>query len=184
MQLLNHENIYGAAFTVVGVVGSVYDYRTRLIPNWLTFPVMAGALVAHGALDGVNGLLSSLWAAVVVLVILLPMILKRGMGMGDLKLLLAVGMFAGMEKVLWVMCFTVMINLIMKIIVAKRMRYLGGAARDSFTMLFDVFRRPFKPHPTLNLDNKDVYKFPFGVAVGLGCVATMVVTAIYSGVIG
>jgi hypothetical protein len=82
------------------------------------------------------------------------------------------------------MCFTVIINLVLKVIIAKRMRYLGGAVRDSFTMLFDVCRRPFKPHPTLNLDNKDVYKFPFGVAVGLGCIVTVIVTAIYSGVIG
>jgi prepilin peptidase CpaA len=184
MESLNHEIIYGAAFTVVGVAGSVYDFRTRQIPNWLVFPAMPAALIAHGVLEGVQGIVSSMLAALVVLVILLPMILKNGMGMGDLKLMLAVGMFAGMEKVLWVMCFTVTINLVLKIIIAKRMRYLGGAVRDSFTMLFDVFRRPFRPHPTLNLDNKDVYKFPFGIAVGLGCILTVVVTAIYSGVIG
>jgi prepilin peptidase CpaA len=140
---------------------------------------MAAALIAHGVLDGVNGLLSSVLAGAVILAIMVLVILMRGMGMGDLKLMLAVGMFAGMQKCLWVMLFTVLINGVLSLAFALRKRYFKRAATNTLTILCHVVRHPFTPHPELNLDNESVHRYPFGVAVGLGCI----VTVVYSGVI-
>ncbi len=174
MQGINHELIYGAAFTIVGIVGGLYDLRTRRIPNWLTFPAMAAGLALHGIFDGAHGLVSSAMGGVVLLAITVLIVLMRGMGMGDLKLLLATGFLAGMERCLWVMFFTVIINGVIAVILAVRNRYLGSAAKNTFKIMRHAVARPFTPHPELNLDNAAVYRFPFGVAVALGCIVTLI----------
>ncbi len=180
MQAISPEQICSAAFTIVGIVGGLYDLRTRRIPNWFTFPAMAAGLLLHGVLDGERGLVSAALAGVAMLAIMLPFVLMRGMGMGDLKLLIATGISAGMRKCLWVMFFTVLINGAIAVMLALRKHCFGSTVVNTFSIMRHAVSRPFTPHPKLNLDNKDVYSFPFGVAVGLGCI----VTVIRSGVIG
>jgi prepilin peptidase CpaA len=174
MLVISHEQIYGAAFTGVGILGGLFDLRTRRIPNWITFPAMLVGLVLHGALDGVHGLLSAVLGGVVIFAIMLIIVAMRGMGMGDLKLLLAIGILAGMQRCLWVMFFTVIINGVIAIVLALRRGLLGTAAINTFKILRHAVVRPFTPHPELNLDNAAVYRFPFGVAVGLGCIVTVI----------
>jgi len=154
--------------------------RTGKIPNWLTLPAIIAGLVAHGVLDGGHGLVSATCGGVIMLSCLLPFVLMRGVGMGDLKLLIATGISAGIEKCFWILLFAVFINAVFAIILAVRKRCLGSAIANTFTIMHFAIVRPFRPHPELNLDNKSVYRFPFGVAVGIGCI----VTAIRAGVIG
>lgn len=180
MQVIDHYFIYGVGFTIVGAIGGIYDLRTRRIPNWLTFPAMAFGFLVHGLLDGMHGISSAAMGGAVVLAVMLLVVLMRGMGMGDLKLMLATGIFAGIERCLWVVFFTVIINGVIAVVVALRKKYLKRAAMSSLRILGHGVVRPLTPHPVLNLDNPDIYRFPFGVAVALGCIATL----IRSGVIG
>lgn len=174
MQVIDHYLIYGVGFTIIGIIGGAYDLRTRRIPNWLTFPAMALGFLLHGLLDGMHGILSAAMGGAVVMAIMLLIVLMRGMGMGDLKLMLATGIFAGIERCLWVVFFTVMINGAIAVVLALRKKYLKRAAMNSLRILRHGVVRPLTPHPVFNLDNPEIYRFPFGVAVALGCVATLI----------
>ena len=71
------------------------DWRTRKIPNWLTVPGFTAGLCIHVVISGWRGALTSLEGAGLALLILLPMVLVRGLGAGDWKLMGAVGAMLG-----------------------------------------------------------------------------------------
>jgi prepilin peptidase CpaA len=81
-----------AAFTLAA---AVIDYRTQKIPNWLTVPSAIAALLFHLVSGGGTGFLWALAGfAVGFALLILPWILGGG-GMGDVKLLAALGTWLG-----------------------------------------------------------------------------------------
>lgn len=71
------------------------DYRTRRIPNWLTVPAAISGLVFSAVSPHGIGLLPALAGfAVGLALLLLPWILGGG-GMGDVKMLAALGAWLG-----------------------------------------------------------------------------------------
>ena len=81
-----------ASFTLAA---AVIDYRTKKIPNWLTVPSAIAALLFHLVSGGGTGLLWALSGfAVGFALLILPWILGGG-GMGDVKLLAALGTWLG-----------------------------------------------------------------------------------------
>ena len=81
-----------AGFTLAA---AVIDFRTKKIPNWLTVPSAMAALIFHLVTGGGTGLLLALAGfAVGFALLILPWILGGG-GMGDVKLLAALGTWLG-----------------------------------------------------------------------------------------
>src|SRR3954467_2743703 len=77
------------------VAAAALDYRTRKIPNWLTVPSAIAALLFHTVTGGGTGFLWALAGFGVGFVLLiLPWTLGGG-GMGDVKLLAALGAWLG-----------------------------------------------------------------------------------------
>jgi len=88
-------------YDYVAVVGAfvtaaaVTDYRTRKIPNWLTVPMAVVGLAYHSfAPGGFGPLLALAGFGVGFILLLLPWLLGGG-GMGDVKLLAALGTWLG-----------------------------------------------------------------------------------------
>jgi prepilin peptidase CpaA len=106
--------LYGCA-VLVSAVAAVTDFRTGLIPNWLTLPPIVIAPIAHGIMGGKEGLLLS--AAGVVACGVVPYLIFRlkGMAGGDVKLFAAiggiVGPFVGIEAQFYAFCFAALFAL-------------------------------------------------------------------------
>lgn len=77
------------------------DLRSRRIQNRLTYPLIALGLLANGASGGWSGLSSSLLGCLLGFGLLILPCLRGAMGMGDLKLLMAIGALKGPEFVLF-----------------------------------------------------------------------------------
>jgi prepilin peptidase CpaA len=74
---------------------AVTDYRTRKIPNWLTVPTaVLGLLYPSFAPGGFGPLMALAGFAIGFCLLLLPWILGGG-GMGDVKMLAALGAWLG-----------------------------------------------------------------------------------------
>jgi len=81
--------------TVVLVTAMCIDLRSSRIPNWLTFPAMGVALLAHAWLAGFPGALFSLAGLGAGLGLFLILYVSGCIGAGDVKLMAAVGAIMG-----------------------------------------------------------------------------------------
>lgn len=106
-----HADLVGLAIaTGICLVAAITDYRTGKIRNWLTFPPLVAAPIAHGFMGGLEAALASLLG--IVGCGLVPFLLfkakiptqgaKPGQelhagGGGDVKLLAAVGGIVGLQ---------------------------------------------------------------------------------------
>jgi prepilin peptidase CpaA len=82
--------------TVVLLVGAtVTDLRARRIPNFLTFPAVGAGVVLHSVQEGWWGLALSLAGALMAPGVLMLLRAFRRLGMGDVKLAMAVGALLG-----------------------------------------------------------------------------------------
>lgn len=82
------------ALLALVTAAAVHDLRTRRIPNRLLLLALAMALPLQAA-GGATALLSGLAGVACGVALFLPLYLLRGMAAGDVKLLAAVGAFAG-----------------------------------------------------------------------------------------
>lgn len=95
--------VFGAWFVTL-VVGLAIDLDQRLLPDVLTLPVIPVGLAY--ALSGLNPLVESEWLLAVVAAIVIPAILylpslpfgAGAFGMGDVKLLMGVGLLLGLAR--------------------------------------------------------------------------------------
>src|SRR6266852_6160768 len=81
--------------TVLLVTAMCTDLRSSRIPNWLTFPTMGFALVAHVWMDGLQGAIFSLAGLGAGLGLFLILYVSGSIGAGDVKLMAAVGAIMG-----------------------------------------------------------------------------------------
>jgi leader peptidase (prepilin peptidase)/N-methyltransferase len=96
---------FGAWFVTL-VVGLATDLDQRLLPDVLTLPVIPIALVY--AVSGLNPLVGDGWIGAVIAAIAIPAVLylpsipfgAGAFGMGDVKLLVGVGLMVGLSRAL------------------------------------------------------------------------------------
>jgi prepilin peptidase CpaA len=86
--------VYGALIATT-LIAAVTDFRTGLIPNWLTLPALALAIALHGAFLGAPAAGLSALGAVICGATPLLFFRLGAMGGGDVKLFAALGAIAG-----------------------------------------------------------------------------------------
>ena len=162
---------YFTAIPIAIVVGVaiVTDLRSRRIPNTLTFPAIAIALLVRFALQGFLGLGLAAAGAVVAPVVLLAVHFGKGIGMGDLKLAAAVGAFFGPIPAVIAMLVSAVLGGVIAIALLMRRGQLLG---DLLALFF--INIPFLKH---KLDapaaTPAVMTMPYGVAIGIGSLTTL-----------
>jgi prepilin peptidase CpaA len=157
------------ALTLVGWAGWL-DWRFRKIPNWLTVPALIVGIVLSAVLGKWPGLKASLEGAGICLGILLPLVLARGLGAGDWKLMGALGSFLGPYSVIVVLIGTVLIVGIMSVVEVVRQRKIKETLRNLWTLFVAYSTFHVNNVQAITLDNPGLLKIPFGVAAALATV--------------
>lgn len=167
--------IMTCGFLTVSLVGAavVTDLRWRRIPNILTFPAFAAALVVRVAFQGWEGLGFALAGALVAPVLLLLLRGGKRIGMGDLKFAMAIGAIVGpLLAVATMLASAVAGGILALCMMLKPVEPLGQLLG---TLLIGL---PFSK-------KKNVYKLPattetpaastvpYGVAIGAGSLLTL-----------
>jgi len=154
----------------VSFVGGGIDWRTRRLPNWLTAPGFVLGLAGNTWLFGWPGMRGAMLGAGIALVLLLPIVLLRGLGAGDWKLMGALGALVSSREILHLLFLTILVAGV----IATVQIFRQGAARTTLKHLYQLvlgfFVFGLKPHPDLNIDNPAGQTFPFGVAAALATV--------------
>jgi prepilin peptidase CpaA len=155
--------------TLLAIAGGWTDWRSRRIPNWLTVPGLVLGIAVNSWLHGWPGAKASLLGAGLGLALLLPFVLIRSLGAGDWKFVGALGAFLGPENLLTVLVLGILVNGLMALIMIVRKRRLRETLRNLGRMLA-AFLTMHLPGPDLTLDNPDLVKVPFGVAVAIAVI--------------
>jgi prepilin peptidase CpaA len=161
-------DIWVAILIVVTMpVAMITDLATRRIPNLLTFPLFAGAIVARIIFQGWPGLGLALAGAVFAPAILVLLHGGKGPGMGDLKLAAGVGATLGPLTSVVCMLATAVIGGVLAVVWMVKP---GGLFADFLPALLSGlpgFRKSESKEefdPTIQAPAT----MPYGVAIGLG----------------
>lgn len=141
------------------------DWRTRRIPNWATVSGFLIGLALNTAVWGWQGTQIALAGAALALIILLPVVLLRGLGAGDWKLMGALGAVLGWRQILLVLFVTVFVAGIIATAQMIRQRRVRKTLSNLWELVRGFFIFGLRPHPELSLENPTAMTFPFGVAV-------------------
>ena len=154
-------------------IGSITDVRERRIPNLVTGPVIAAGLMLHAICGGWRGLGDSALAGAIAGGIFLIFFLAGGMGAGDVKLMAAVGCFAGTSALPLVVIATAIAGGVFALAIGIYNRRLGETLRNTVALLQHHGRHGLTPHPELTMSNTRMLRLPFALPIAVGCLFTL-----------
>lgn len=169
------EGLFMAGALAVAVLGAGTDVASRRIPNRLTYPAMLLAIAGHSVFEGWHGLRSSLAGGLIGGGVFLVFFLLHAMGAGDVKLITAVGCFAGSGHALQIVLFSAMAGGVLALVIALWKRRLRAVLKNMLELIrFHAVERG-GVHPELNLSNPQAIRLPYGVAIAMGVLFSVLV---------
>ncbi|MBN2526281.1 MAG: prepilin peptidase [Deltaproteobacteria bacterium] len=170
-------------------MAAAIDWRTRRIPNWLTFPAMILGpvlqLLLHlllsdwqTALKG--GLFFALVGEVVLLVVFLGLNAINAMGMGDVKLAAAVGGFVGWPGALETAVLIFLCGGILALGLAIKGKLVGDVVSHMIHSSDFSSNRTNEDTP----NKKGVHIMAYGPAIAAGMVFSAVLRHFNMGLLG
>lgn len=162
------ESLFMAGALAVAGIGGVTDVTTRRIPNKLTYLGMIVAIAGHFVSQGWRGLGSALAGGLVGGGAFLVFFLLHAMGAGDVKLITAVGCFAGPSSTIEIVLASAIAGGILAIIYALWQGRLRTVLGNVMELIRFHAAAGAEVHPTLNLSNPQAVRLPYGVAIAVG----------------
>jgi prepilin peptidase CpaA len=173
MTLLQSDLTYPATATACALVGSVFDVKSRRIPNFITVPFFLLGLAMHLALGGWKQLLTSLAAGLICGLVFLVFYLAGGMGAGDVKLIMAVGCIAGLSHIAYILVLTALSGGVMALVLAMARGRLQQTIMNVGELATHHSHEGLQPHPDLNLGNAATLRLPYALAIAGGSLITL-----------
>jgi prepilin peptidase CpaA len=173
MSLLQTELTYSVAAVACALAGSVFDVKSRRIPNFITFPCILLGLAMHLALGGWMQFLLALAAGLICGAAFLVFYIAGGMGAGDVKLMTAVGCIAGMPHVGSLLILTAISGGAMAIVLALSHGRLQQTISNVGVIASHHSQQGFAPHAELNLSNPATLRLPYALAIAGGSLLTL-----------
>jgi prepilin peptidase CpaA len=156
-------------------IAVIEDLRRLKIPNWVTYPTMLLALIAHGVAAGVDGLLFSAGGLASGIGLFIIPYLMGGMGAGDAKLMGAVGAIIGPKGVLMASILAVLFGGVYgAILFALNRRYAASFGKRLWATVKALFLTKnliFIPPDTE--EKRLVLRYAIPIAVGTFCYLAM-----------
>jgi prepilin peptidase CpaA len=172
MTLPTSELTFPATATLCAVIGSVFDVKSRRIPNFVTAPALLLGLFMHLILGGWSQFFSSLAAGLICGLIFLVFYLAGGMGAGDVKLILAVGCIAGLSHIAYLLVLTAISGGVMAICLALARGRLQQTFMNVAVLTSHHTSEGLTPHPDLNISNNQTLRLPYALAIASGAILT------------
>lgn len=164
-------------YFLIGMVGmaAITDISSRRISNLLVACGLIIALILQLTLPGAGGWHAWLFGVLTGFALFIPLYVLRGMAAGDVKLMAAVGAFAGPAAALKIALATFVIGGIWALAVIV----FSGRMRDTWinlrALLAPVLMRASGiPAQITGMPRESVGRLPYGVAIALGTVSVTV----------
>jgi prepilin peptidase CpaA len=161
------------AVAALGAAATVTDWRTRRIPNALTFGASVVAVAFAVATDGIHGGMRSVAGFGLGVLIFLPLFVLRALGGGDVKLLAAIGAWLGPSLVGWVAVYGAVAGGVLAVPWLVWRGRLRATLANMWSLVLHWRLSGFKPHPVVTLDNPEAVRMPYALPIALGALATL-----------
>jgi len=159
------------AVMIPGILwASWIDYKERRVPNWLNAAIALAGFVAQGYLNGWNGLavgFAGMWVGFACLI--LPW-LMHGMGAGDVKLMMAIGVWLGPWWTFVSFCVGVVIGGIIAVVMIVSSGRLQHAYANLATIMAKVSNKStiFSEFGSAKSFGNTSQLLPYGVPLTIG----------------
>ena len=158
---------------LLSVCMAVSDWRTRRIPNYLTFGGALAGLVFQTAVSGLSGLTQGVTGLLLGFTLLLLPYIYGGMGAGDVKALAALGAWLGPRAIFSVFCYMGLAGGLLSLGFLIAHGALWNYLRQGWIFLQNLIlcRSRQIIFGALTPESKSTPGLPYGVAIALGMVA-------------
>jgi len=153
---------------IVLAVATFTDLRSRRIPNWLVLPFLLAGFAVSGWLHGSHGIVQSAEGLAVGSLFFGILCFMGGMGMGDVKLCAAIGVWIGPSQMLTALVMTGITGGVIALCWAAAGGFIGQMFAGTGDLIFGLKARGFDPHPELVLSNPASRKMPYAPAIAIG----------------
>lgn len=155
---------------IVSIIAAIIDVREGRIPNKLTYPALILAILLQVIFWGWKGVLSGVLGCALFGGLFLVFYMIHAMGAGDVKLAAALGCLAGVPGSLNLMAATATAGGILAVIYMVRARRVMATLRNTVSILAFHGHFGVRAHPTVNLENPEALRMPYGLAFAAGAV--------------
>jgi prepilin peptidase CpaA len=153
---------------MLAIAAAVWDVRQHRIPNWLTLPGIVAGMVLRSALLGWKGFGSAVAGCFLAGGVLFLFYMIRAMGAGDVKLMAGIGSFVGPGQAMNIVLATAICGGILGVVYALYRGRMWSTVKNVASILKFHAWAGVQPHPEFNLDNPEVLRVPYGLAIALG----------------
>lgn len=152
---------------IFALAAGLSDLRTRRIPNRLTVPALLIGLGVNAVAGGWHGFMQGLEGAAIGLGLLLPVVLLRGLGAGDWKLMGALGAFVGPNKTVEILLVSVFLAGGWGVVEMVRQRRVKSTLWNLWELVHGFVVFGLQPNPNISIDNPPLIKLPFGAVTAV-----------------
>ena len=180
MQLTYPPPAIVAALLILVIAASVFDVRSRRIPNWVS---VAGALVGIGLNAFLADSPSGAWFALKGLLlgfgVYFLLYALRAMGAGDVKLMAAVGSIVGWQNWFGIFIITAILGGLMALILVVAKGRLQKTLFNVGFILSEMKRgRPaYLEREELDVKSSKAVGLPHGAVIAVGCIFFLAISA-------
>jgi len=153
---------------VVVAIATFTDLRSRRIPNWLVLPFLLVGIIVSTGIHGWTGLAQSLEGIGLGGLLFGILYWMGGMGMGDVKLVAAIGAWIGPSQLGFALVITGIAGGIMALCWAAAGGFLGELFSGTGELIFGMKERGMRTPPELVLSNPATRKLPYAPAIAIG----------------
>lgn len=149
-------------------VASIYDWRFRRVPNWLTLSMMLAGLFLQTFFDGPDGFKNSILGLFLGILLLYIPFLLGGVGGGDVKLLGALGAFLGPFSLVHVFLASAVIGGIFSLIEMARKKVWRQTCESlKHRLLYLALQQKFASESEVAF-SKNPVSIPYAITMALG----------------
>jgi len=170
---IDPEFVYPAAASICALIGSVFDVKSRRVPNLLTGPSILFGLLLHLSLGGWREMVVSAFAGLICGLVFLIFYIAGGMGAGDVKLMTAVGCICGLHNIAYLLALTGIAGGVMAVGLALSRGRLKETVGNVVSLVSHHRSEGLTPHPELNVLNATTLRLPYALAIMAGCAMTL-----------
>jgi prepilin peptidase CpaA len=168
---------YQLLLATLVLIAAVFDVRFRRIPNWLVLSGILLGLALNVFLFGSIGAKSALLGGALAMSVYFPLFIVRGMGAGDVKLMIAIGILVGPANWLAIFFLTAVLGGAFAIFMLFRSGLLMHTLANVGFILSRLIqlKAPYKERPDLDISSPKALTLPHGATIAVGSFAFMLV---------